>query len=78
MPRFFFKVRDDVVVDDEEGMVLPDVEAARLQGIRSARALACEQVLHGRLNVGHSIEIQDEEGRQIATIRFGDAVRIED
>ena len=53
-------------------------EAARREAIRSARALASEQVLHGHLNVNHSIEVQDEGRRQVAVVRFGDAVRIED
>ena len=77
MPRFFFNIYDDVVVDDEEGLELPDAEAARREGIRSARALACEQVLQGHLNVNHRIEVQDEDRRRIATIRFGEAVSIE-
>lgn len=78
MPRFFFNVYDDAVCTDDDGLELTDAEAAKREGIRSARALACEQVLHGHLNVNHSIEIQDSDRRHVATIRFGDAVRIEE
>jgi len=78
MPRFYFDVYDDTVCADEDGLELPDAEAAKREATRSARSLACEQVLHGYLNVNHSIEVQDENHRRVATIRFGEAVRIED
>lgn len=77
MPHFFFNVHDDVVSHDEEGHELPDAEAARREAIRGIRSLACEQILQGRLNLSHSIEIQDGERREIATIRFGEAIRVE-
>lgn len=78
MPRFFFNVHDDAVTADEEGVELPDVEAAKLEAIRGARSLACEQVSNGYLNVSHRIEVQDVDRRQVATVRFGEAIRIED
>jgi hypothetical protein len=32
MPRFFFHVHDDLVAQDEEGLELPDLEAAQSVG----------------------------------------------
>lgn len=77
MPRFFFNVHDDAVTADDEGVELPDAEAARLEAIRGARSLACEQVSNGYLNVNHRIEVHDSLRREVATIRFGEAIRIE-
>lgn len=31
MPRYFFDVHDDLDIYDEEGMVLPDLDAARAE-----------------------------------------------
>ena len=77
MPRFFFHVYDDVSAWDEEGMELPGAEEALRVATRGARALACEQVAHGRLNLGHRIEIADEAGAVVAKVAFGDAVTVE-
>lgn len=78
MPRFFFEVHDDAVTGDDEGIELADAEAARLEALRGARSMACEQVSDGYLNLNHRIEIQDSDRRPVATIRFGDAVRVEE
>jgi hypothetical protein len=78
MPRFFFNVYDDIVALDEEGQELPDAEAAKREAVRGVRSLASAQVLQGRLNVDHSVEVQDEDRRQVALIRFGEVVRVED
>jgi Domain of unknown function (DUF6894) len=36
MPRFYFHVDDDVTSLDEQGTVLPDIEAARQEAITAA------------------------------------------
>ena len=77
MPRFFFHVYDDVVALDEEGVELPDAAGAEREGRRGARALASEQVLEGRLNLSHRIDIADETGAVVATIAFRDAIAVE-
>lgn len=77
MPRFFFHLRDDLDVIDEEGTELPDLAAARRQAVKEARSLACEQVLHGRLNLAHYIDIEDDGGAVLATVTFGEVVEIE-
>lgn len=77
MPRFFFNVYDDIVALDDEGVTLPDVEAAKQEALRGARSLAAEQVLAGRLNLQHWIEASDETGAVVATVTFRDAVAVE-
>jgi hypothetical protein len=77
MPRFYFHIYDDADVLDEEGLELPDVAAALYEATRSARALASTDVLEGRLRLHHRIDVADESGRVLDTVRFGDAVTVE-
>ena len=77
MPRFFFHLYDDFIVLDEEGSDLVDVGAARRDAIRSARSIMAEQLWHGRLNLGHRIEVEDENGEPVLTLTFADAVTVE-
>jgi hypothetical protein len=77
VPRFFFHVFDDAVIRDEEGIELADAEAARRTALEGARAMMCEQLVKGRLSLHHRVEVEDEEGGAVLTLRFGDAVEIE-
>jgi hypothetical protein len=77
VPRFFFDLHDDMNVEDEEGIELSSPSAAREWAIKNARDMACAEVLGGRLNLRHFIEVRDESGVSIARIRFGDAVDVE-
>jgi hypothetical protein len=67
MPRYFFNIRDGQEVDeDEEGVELPDVEAAK------AEALATVEELRGQLaDAAHiELEITDDTGRRLLTVPF--------
>lgn len=77
MPRFFFHLYDDRVSIDEEGLNLPDEAAARDTALSCAREMACAEVLKGHLRLDHRIEVEDEAGRTVATLAFGDAVSVE-
>lgn len=77
MPRFYFHVHDDLNVQDEEGMELPDLAAARVGAIHFARSLMCDELMNGRIVLHHRIEIADEQQQVIDTIYFRDVVRIE-
>ena len=76
MPRFFFHVYDDVVAIDDEGMELPDAEAARDAAVAGARALAADQARKGHLDLSHRIEVKDESGSPVLTLTFDEAVRV--
>jgi hypothetical protein len=78
MPRFYFNVYDDVVATDEEGVSLPNLEAARLQALAGARALMAEQVSRGYLVRSHWIDVVDEAGTLVLHLPFGDAVDVKD
>lgn len=77
VPRFFFHLYDDLVSRDDEGLELADDEAARSRAIMSAREMACAEVLEGRLSLNHRLDVEDESGSVIATVRFRDVVEIE-
>lgn len=78
MPRFYFHLRNDLVVDDEEGIEVPDLAAAREYALFNARSLAAENVYKGHLNLSHRIEIADETQRIVGIVTFRDAVKVED
>ncbi|MDB5697861.1 MAG: hypothetical protein JWN69_665 [Alphaproteobacteria bacterium] len=78
MPRYFFHLFDDIVLRDEEGIELPDIEAARSEAVRAARDIACQEVQNGKLSLHHRIEVEDEQGRPILTLPFKAAFKIED
>lgn len=67
MHRFFFNIRDGHDVDeDEEGIELPDFDAAR------AEALATVEELRDELSDAGNIELEivDETGRRLLTVPF--------
>jgi Domain of unknown function (DUF6894) len=76
VPRYFFHLYDDVVVMDDEGIELPTIEAARESALTGARAMICDQVSKGKINLGHRIEVADEAGERVHVIAFGDAIEI--
>ena len=69
MPRFFFNIRDGYDLDeDDEGVELPDLEAAR------AEAQATVEELRDELGADGStiqLEVADEAGRRLFTVSFG-------
>jgi hypothetical protein len=78
MPRFFFHLRDDLDVPDDEGTELPDVESARQQALQDARSLMCETLAtSGRIALDHTIDIEDGEGTVLDTVVFRDALSID-
>lgn len=78
MPRFFLHLLDDLDVPDEEGVELPDLDAARDCARRHARFTAAETLKEqGRIVLSHSIRIEDEQGNVLDTIYFADVVRVE-
>ncbi|WP_210483236.1 DUF6894 family protein [Microvirga antarctica] len=67
MPRFYFNIRDGYDLDeDDEGIELPDLDAAR------AEALATVEELRDQLSDAGNIELEiaDESGRRLLTVPF--------
>ena len=76
MPRYFFHVYDDVIARDDEGVELPNIEAARLNAIRGARDIIAGQVRHGHFVQSHWIDVVDENNETVLKVAFRDAVDI--
>lgn len=77
MPRFHFHLHNDVDVPDDTGKALPDLDAARAYATRLARFEVAEAAKRdGRVVLSHRIDIEDEHGEVLATVRFGEAVQI--
>jgi hypothetical protein len=78
MPMFYFHLHNDVDAPDEEGKDLPDIDAARAHAETSAVFTMAETLKEeGHINLRHHIEIEDEHGKVLATVRFRDVVAIE-
>ena len=77
MPRYFFHLYNDVISMDEEGLELPDLDAAHANGIKEAREMMVDSVSEGRINFSHRIDIADESGAVVDSVVFAEAVTIE-
>jgi hypothetical protein len=78
MPRFYFHVCDgNGFTEDEEGLELPSVPAARAKAINGLRDLLAGELRRGALNMAWFIEIEDENRQLVMTVPFSEAVTIE-
>ncbi|MEA3537370.1 DUF6894 family protein [Rhizobium sp. CC-YZS058] len=69
MPRFYFHVRlHDLVVEDADGLVLPDLAAARAEAIRGARVITAGEDEGGE-DEG-CFEISSEDGELLLEVPF--------
>ncbi len=68
---------DDCVAVDDDGLDRPDVEAAKEEALKGIRSILCEELMHGKLDLRGHIEVADETGAVVETVRFEDAVQIE-
>jgi hypothetical protein len=79
VPRYFFHLHNDIDSQDEDGRELPNLDAAHQLAREHARFTFAETIKEeGRANLDHRIDIEDEQGRVVATVRFRDVVKIED
>jgi hypothetical protein len=77
VPRFFFHLREDEFSPDPDGIEFPDAAAAKAAAVDGARGMICDQVKKGRLCLGYALEVEDEAGTPLFTLRFDEAVEIE-
>ena len=76
MALFYLQVFDDIAARNEEPIEAASEVAAVELAVRGARELAAQQVLAGRLNLSHRIEVADETGDDLRTVYVRDAIRI--
>ena len=75
MPRYYFHIaRDGGRLHDEEGLALPDAEAAWYQAVRSARELIRADVALGTRWDHQVIEIVEEGGMPVDRVPLADIV----
>jgi hypothetical protein len=73
--RYFFNVKDgDRVAKDSEGSELADSVAAKMEARMIARDMMIECMKEGRKLDGQQIEIADERGDVVETLRVRDVV----
>jgi hypothetical protein len=78
MPRFYFHLHNDLEAADPEGKELPSLEAARKYAAETA-LFTMAQVLkdEAHINFHHHIDIEDEHGNVLETVRFKDVAKVE-
>ena len=75
MPRYYFHVaREGGRLQDEEGLRLPDAEAAWYQAVRSARELVRAELALGGHWDHQAIEIVDDGGTPVDRLALADIV----
>jgi hypothetical protein len=75
MPLYYFHVaREGRRLEDEEGLKLPDAEAAWYQAVRSARELIRGELALGTCWEREAIEICDERGARVDSVALADIV----
>jgi ribosomal protein S1 len=77
MPRFFLNIRDgETYIEDEEGSVLPDVEAACREAVLAAREILASKLRAGDTVDGQVFEITDENRVVRATFQLRDVLNL--
>jgi hypothetical protein len=78
VPRFYFHLFNDIEVPDEEGMELPNLDAARACAVEQARGMMGELVKSdARIVLDHRIDIEDVGQRVLDSVIFRDIINIE-
>jgi len=77
MARYFFHLRDGVErLLDPQGQAIDDPHSIAAIAMKEARALIAQEALNGRIDLGQRLEIEDDNGAIVHTLRFADAIRI--
>lgn len=73
MPHYFFHVLNDIEVRDEHGQFFAGLDEAVAEARETAADLIRDEIRAGRqIQPDHRIEIEDEQGRVVHVLRFGD------
>jgi hypothetical protein len=79
MPRYFFHIHNGLgLTEDEEGQELPSPEAAFAAALDGIRSILSSGVREGELDLHGSLDIVDEAGTLLHTVRFEEAIRVRD
>ena len=71
MDRFYFHIRTgEQLLVDQEGMCLPDTNAARQEALTAARHILADAIRSGNEDIPEAFVIADSEGGEIETLPF--------
>ena len=77
MALFFFHLTEcGSVTEDWEGREFPDLHAARIQAVASARDIMAHEILEGELCLSCHIDIAAESGEIFDRVVFSDAITV--
>jgi hypothetical protein len=71
-------MRDGLDYQDDEGISLPDAEAAYAEALRGARSIMASSVARGHLHLNGEIEVVEASGKWRRVVPFREALAIED
>jgi hypothetical protein len=75
MQRYFFhQITRSGILHDPDGAELPDLEHACMEAIKDARYLMSSAIKSGRDISSRSMQMCDEAGTVLQTIRFTEAI----
>ncbi|GLS47061.1 hypothetical protein GCM10007884_50630 [Methylobacterium brachythecii] len=75
MPIYFLHLRrGNELIEDFDGSLLPDLDAAKAEAFAAAREMLAERVKAGKLLNGETFEITDDTGTVLATLPLRDAL----
>ena len=76
MPRYHFHLHDRTgLTEDAYGRNLADLTKARERAIKEARAIICDDVRNGRIDLNGMIKVTDGSGKVVLTLPFTEAVK---
>jgi hypothetical protein len=71
MPKYYFHIRDgSALIEDLEGMELPDIGSVHTEAIEAAREIMADRIRSGKTVDGQEFLVFDEDGRQVEIIPF--------
>jgi hypothetical protein len=77
VPLFYFHLHDhEGAVPDPDARELADLEVVRAQAVKGARSIIREDVLYGRVDLRGRIDVYDDAGKLVLSLRFKDAVEL--
>jgi hypothetical protein len=75
MPQFHLNVFSDIDAVDEEGIERASLEVAKSEAVVGARDIIANLIRYGKpVHRTHRIEITDESGNLLHTVRFDNVI----
>jgi hypothetical protein len=76
MPRFYFHVKNGFPVRDRNGVVLPDIDAAKAHAAGYAKDMAnLELGLAGKMTPGQVV-VMDDDGNEVLSVPLPEKTRL--